>query len=248
MIRSLATFLLIIIISASRAFSQSREADIFSQLVATCTSEATDSVVSPSEVANVLLYVESTASDTILAPTPVVSIPANRVTGFGVLDVIAGAYSGHSYYSTGAWGAEPPFYPAAVQPPVTGIPFELKAGHRISSHFGYRDHFNRMHFGIDIAMCVGDTVKVPMPGVVSRVSYDKGYGRFIVILHDNGLETRYAHLSETLVMTGQRVETGGTIALSGNTGHSTGPHLHLEARYRGTPLDPRSVFDFQYAK
>ena len=105
-----------------------------------------------------------------------------------------------------------------------------------------------MHYGIDIAMCVGDTVRVPMPGVVGKVAYDNGYGRFIVILHDNGLETRYAHLSDTLVMTGQRVESGDAIALSGNTGHSTGPHLHLEARYRGHPVDPNTVFDFQAHK
>lgn len=247
MIRSLATILCIILLSASRAFPQSREADIFSQLVATCSADSTENVVTQTDIANVLEFVESTVSDTVLFHSPIIHVPVSRTAGISVLETISGAYSGHSYYSTGAWGAEPTYY-TAVQPPVSGIPFGLKAGHRITSQFGYRDRFNRMHYGIDIAMCVGDSVQVPMSGVVGRVAYDKGYGRFIVVLHDNGLETRYAHLSETLVMTGQRVECGDVIALSGNTGHSTGPHLHLEARYRGNPLDPRSVFDFQYAK
>lgn len=245
MIRRNATILLIIFISAFQALSQSREADIFSQLVVACSSaEATDSVVTSTDVANVLTFVESTVSDTITPYAPIIPATASKATGLSVLEAISGAYSGHSYYSTGAWGADPPYYSAAVQSPVSGIPFELKAGHRISSQFGYRDQFNRMHYGIDIAMCVGDTVQAPMPGVVGKVAYDKGYGRFVVILHDNGLETRYAHLSKTLVMIGQRIETGDAIALSGNTGHSTGPHLHLETRYRGLPLDPNTVFDF----
>lgn len=94
---------------------------------------------------------------------------------------------------------------------------------RITSGFGYRARFKRVHKGIDIAMNVGDTVRAIMSGEVKRVDYEAGgYGNFIVIEHDNGMETRYAHLSRALVDAGQRVFSGQVIALSGNTGNSTG--------------------------
>lgn len=248
MIRYFATILLTILISAFQAYAQSLEADIFSQFIVTCGVDSATKKTEKNDLASVLSFVESTVSDSTLLSKKTLPEKKNKTTGIDVLDVISNAYAGHNYYSTGAWGAEPPFYPGTVQPPVSGIPFPLLINHCISSDFGYRDQFNRMHSGIDIAMCVGDTVRAPMPGVVSKVSIDKGYGKFIVLLHDNGLESRYAHLSETLVAIGQRIKTGEPIGQSGNTGNSTGPHLHLEIRYRGIPLDPKFVFDFKKSK
>jgi len=116
---------------------------------------------------------------------------------------------------------------------------------RITSGFGYRAQFGRLHKGVDFAMSKGDTVKVPLAGRIDRVDFESGgYGHFIVVKHDNGMETRYAHLSSTLVREGEYVSTGQPIALSGNTGNSTGPHLHFETRYMGAAVDPMSVFDF----
>lgn len=113
---------------------------------------------------------------------------------------------------------------------------------RITSGFGYRARFKRVHKGIDIAMNVGDTVRAIMSGEVKRVDYEAGgYGNFIVIEHDNGMETRYAHLSRSLVDAGQRVFSGQVIALSGNTGNSTGPHLHFETRVNGEAVNPLSL-------
>lgn len=116
---------------------------------------------------------------------------------------------------------------------------------RITSGFGYRAQFGRMHKGVDFAMASGDTVRVPLPGRIDRVDFDRhGYGHFVVVRHDNGMETRYAHLSSVLVREGEYVSQGEPIALSGNTGNSTGPHLHFETRYMGLAVDPMSVFDF----
>ncbi len=120
--------------------------------------------------------------------------------------------------------------------PITG---------RVTSRFGYRPSFGRNHKGVDVSLHVGDTVVAAMDGRVERVSVDpKGYGLFVCIGHPNGMETRYAHLSKALVTPGQRVMAGQPIALGGNTGNSTGPHLHFETRVNGTALDPLTMFDF----
>lgn len=116
---------------------------------------------------------------------------------------------------------------------------------RITSGFGYRERFHRMHKGIDIAMETGDTVCSPLAGTVDRVGYEAhGYGHYIVMIHDDGMETRYAHLTRPLVSAGMRVNAGDPIAISGNTGNSTGPHLHFETRYNGLAVDPRNFFNF----
>lgn len=122
------------------------------------------------------------------------------------------------------------------------LPFAVQ---RVTSGFGYRPKFGRNHKGIDLAMSVGDTVRVPLPGTVRKVSYEaKGYGHYVAVVHDNGMETRYAHLSRTLVFPGQRLCAGEAIALSGNSGNSTGPHLHFETRYLGLAVNPADVFSF----
>lgn len=117
-------------------------------------------------------------------------------------------------------------------------------GH-ITSNFGYRPAFKRMHHGIDISLQVGDTVRSAMDGTVSRVDVDPdGYGLFVVLSHRDGLETRYGHLSRSLVMTGMHIMAGDPIALGGNSGNSTGPHLHFETRRNNVAFDPATMFDF----
>ena len=108
---------------------------------------------------------------------------------------------------------------------------------RISSEFGKR--WGRNHNGLDIAVPVGTPVKAAEGGKVV-FSGDAGtYGKFVKIDHGNGIVTAYAHLSEINVKKGQIVEANSQIALSGNTGRSTGPHLHFEIVQNGVPLNPK---------
>ncbi|MDR2651532.1 MAG: peptidoglycan DD-metalloendopeptidase family protein [Prevotellaceae bacterium] len=119
----------------------------------------------------------------------------------------------------------------------------------ITSKFGYRR--GRSHNGIDLKLLTGDTVVAPMRGMVRVTGNNgrrKGYGNFIVIRHYNGLETVYGHLSKVLVEKNQIVEPGDIIALGGNTGRSTGSHLHWEIRYLGNPINPEDVIDFENYK
>lgn len=115
----------------------------------------------------------------------------------------------------------------------------------ITSNFGYRKRFGRMHRGVDLKASVGDTVRSAFSGKVRITKFDRnGYGFYVVIRHDNGLETVYGHLSKFLIKQNQRVKAGEPIALSGNTGRSTGPHLHFETRYMGIAINPAKIFDF----
>ena len=103
----------------------------------------------------------------------------------------------------------------------------------------------RWHYGTDLDLTIGDPIKSVFDGIVRIVQYDgRGYGRYIVIRHYNGLETLYGHLSATNVTVGQLVKAGEEIAKGGNTGRSTGPHLHFEVRYEGNAFNAESVFDF----
>ena len=180
--------------------------------------------------------------------------------GLGVLDAITGAYAMNSFYTAGAWSNlrsssvaaryGTPNMPGggaygSMTAASAGSLYTSPEWGRITSGFGYRSSFKRMHKGIDIAMAVGDTVRAVMPGVVDRTGYEaRGYGHYIIVKHDDGMETRYAHLSMPLVASGQRVAAHEAIALSGNTGNSTGPHLHFETRFNGTAIDPTTIFDF----
>ncbi|MFS8544498.1 MAG: peptidoglycan DD-metalloendopeptidase family protein [Limnochordales bacterium] len=107
---------------------------------------------------------------------------------------------------------------------------------RISSRFGPR--WGRMHQGLDIAVPTGTPVRAAAAGTVTYAGAMGGYGNIVIIDHGNRVETRYAHNSRIVVRVGQRVKRGEVIAYSGNTGNSTGPHLHFEIRYRGTPVNP----------
>lgn len=114
----------------------------------------------------------------------------------------------------------------------------------ITSNFGKRR--NRNHNGIDIKAYRGDTVYSAFGGKVRVVKYEpKGYGKVIVIRHWNGLETVYGHLSKQIVKVNDIVEAGQAIGLAGNTGRSTGTHLHFETRFCGIAIDPLEIFSFK---
>lgn len=115
----------------------------------------------------------------------------------------------------------------------------------ITSNFGAR--WGRQHKGLDVKLSIGDTVVAAFSGKVRIVRNEgerKGYGRYVVIRHPNGLETIYGHLSKQLVSENQEVRAGQPIGLGGSTGRSTGPHLHFETRLCGTALNPALMFDF----
>ncbi len=114
---------------------------------------------------------------------------------------------------------------------------------KVNSDFGWRK--SRFHSGIDLDLEVGDDVYASFDGIVKKADVVSGYGNLIVVKHFNGLETYYAHLSKILVAEGDTVSSGEKIALGGNTGRSTGPHLHYELRYRGAAINPRYIIDFK---
>lgn len=114
----------------------------------------------------------------------------------------------------------------------------------VTSNFGSR--WGRQHKGLDIKVYTGDTIRAAFSGKVRIVRYEAGgYGKYIVIRHPNGLETIYGHLSKQLVAENENVRAGEPIGLGGNTGRSTGSHLHFETRLCGVALNPALFFDFR---
>ena len=114
---------------------------------------------------------------------------------------------------------------------------------KITSPFGPR--WRRMHNGLDLKVNIGDTIVAAFDGKVRIVKYERrGYGKYVVIRHDNGLETVYGHLSKQLVEENQLVKAGEVIGLGGSTGRSTGSHLHFETRFLGIAINPIYMFDF----
>lgn len=116
----------------------------------------------------------------------------------------------------------------------------------VTSLYGWRD--KRMHKGIDIDLNKGDRVVAAFDGKVRIAERRGGYGNVVVIMHPNGLETVYAHLSKIKVKEGQVVLSGQMIGLGGNTGHSTGSHLHFEVRYKSHALNPSTFISFEENK
>ena len=115
---------------------------------------------------------------------------------------------------------------------------------RVTSEFGSRidpiTHKLKGHSGMDLAVPTGTPIRAALPGTVTASKYNAGgYGYYVMIDHGNGLSTLYGHCSKLLARVGQAVEAGDIIALSGNTGRSTGPHLHFEVRVSGERTDPR---------
>ena len=114
----------------------------------------------------------------------------------------------------------------------------------LTSNFGAR--WGRQHKGLDIKVYIGDTIRAAFAGKVRVVRYEgRGYGKYVVIRHYNGLETIYGHMSAQLVEEEQEVRAGDPIGLGGNTGRSTGSHLHFETRLCGVALNPALMFDFR---
>jgi murein DD-endopeptidase MepM/ murein hydrolase activator NlpD len=99
-------------------------------------------------------------------------------------------------------------------------------------------HIARPHEGIDVSAPMGSPIEAPAAGVVADAGWETGYGNTIVIDHGFGIQTKFAHASKLLVHTGQRVSRGQRIALVGNSGLATGPHLHYEVHVNGRPVDP----------
>lgn len=126
---------------------------------------------------------------------------------------------------------------------LKGFCMPIKEGH-VTSKFGFRRR--RMHNGVDLKVQIGDTIYAAFDGKVRMISYERrGYGKYVVIRHTNGLETVYGHLSGYLVEEDDVVKAGQPIALGGNTGRSTGSHLHFEFRFLGQAINPADIVDFE---
>jgi len=121
--------------------------------------------------------------------------------------------------------------------PVTG---------HITSCFGFR-HW-RWHYGTDLKLQVGDSVHCSFNGMVRIARRSRSFGNYVVIRHHNGLETIYGHLSKILVNINQPIKAGDVLGLGGNTGRSTGPHLHYEVRFLGNSLNPTDIINIPEGK
>lgn len=129
-------------------------------------------------------------------------------------------------------------------PPVNPDPSK----YRLSSSFGYRsDPFSgrtARHTGVDFAMKAGNPIYVTGDGIIESVKFEFfGYGNHVVVDHGFGYKTRYAHLKSIGVVEGMKVKRGECIGLSGNSGKSSGPHLHYEVIYKGSPVNPANYYD-----
>jgi murein DD-endopeptidase MepM/ murein hydrolase activator NlpD len=115
---------------------------------------------------------------------------------------------------------------------------------RLSSSYGPRKHpllkYSRKHKGVDLAADIGAPVRVVAPGTVVFADPYAGYGNFVVVEHNLGVTTHYGHCDEIKVKPGQKVNAGDIIATIGNTGLSSGPHLHFELRINGEPKNPEN--------
>ncbi|MBX3165670.1 MAG: peptidoglycan DD-metalloendopeptidase family protein [Bacteroidetes bacterium] len=129
-----------------------------------------------------------------------------------------------------------------IQPEDCGFSMPHK-GNYLTSLYGWRKY--RPHYGTDIRLTTGDSIVSVFDGMVRYAKYCYGYGNCVVVRHRNGLETVYAHLSKILVKPGDSVEAGNLLGRGGNTGRSTGPHLHFEIRYLGQALDTQDFIDYE---
>lgn len=172
-----------------------------------------------------------------------------------VLDFLTYAYSEHDFLESGNWveekkhpnrnyipysGELPEYTINDFKEPLTGI---------ITSGYGYRENLHRNHYGIDVSAHIGDTVRCALPGIVTKIGYERGgYGNYVVVAHSGDVETIYAHLQMPCALVGQTISAGEIIGVAGSTGNSTGPHLHFETRYRGLPVNPLNWFKIYGSK
>jgi murein DD-endopeptidase MepM/ murein hydrolase activator NlpD len=130
---------------------------------------------------------------------------------------------------------------------IDGIPVGAPVIGRLTSHYGRRlSPFGRnsdFHTGIDIATDFNSPVVASANGVILFAGYKGSYGRTVLIRHNNGIETLYAHLSRIEVKAGEKVIRGKRIGLLGSSGKSTGPHLHYEVRHNGQPINPKGYIE-----
>lgn len=124
--------------------------------------------------------------------------------------------------------------------------YQLPPYNGLVSKFGWRKR--RYHYGVDTKNAMYDSIYCLFDGVVRISQRNRSYGNVIIVRHYNGLETFYAHCSKLLVSPNEKVQAGQLIGLVGSTGRSTGPHLHLETRYKGTPINPEFIIDFENKK
>ena len=132
---------------------------------------------------------------------------------------------------------------------LDGMPLGVPHPGRITSPFGYRrnpftNRGREMHSGVDLKGRIGDPVKATAKGKVTFAGYKGAYGYVVMVKHNNGYETRYAHLTRTRVKKGRAGEAGGIVGLLGNTGRSTGPHLHYEVVINNRKVNPVKYFYF----
>ncbi|MBQ1187273.1 MAG: M23 family metallopeptidase [Clostridia bacterium] len=155
--------------------------------------------------------------------TVVVTAPVTEVVVVGTKDVFVTTTPQNASSAGFVW-------PLAVKGVITGPYGELRSG-------------GKRHAGVDIGVPVGTSIVAVKAGVVEEADYDSDYGYYVVINHGNGLKTRYAHNKCNTVSVGQQVSAGQLIALSGNTGRSTGPHLHFEVIVNGGTTNPGYYLD-----
>jgi murein DD-endopeptidase MepM/ murein hydrolase activator NlpD len=120
--------------------------------------------------------------------------------------------------------------------PATEKLFVRPGAGRLTSPYGRR--WGRLHAGIDLAAGMGSPIRAVTNATVLSAGTESGYGRVVRLVHSDGTVTVYAHMSSILVSKGERVSAGQQVGREGNTGRSTGPHLHFEVRVNGTPVNP----------
>ncbi|MBP5413228.1 MAG: peptidoglycan DD-metalloendopeptidase family protein [Bacteroidales bacterium] len=130
--------------------------------------------------------------------------------------------------------------------PLVGPGYQLPKFNSLVSKFGWRKR--RYHYGVDTKNQMYDSIYCVFDGVVRIAKRNRTYGNLVIVRHYNGMETFYAHCSKLLVNPSEEVKAGDVIALVGSTGRSTGPHLHFETRYKGTPINPEFIIDFENNK
>ena len=170
----------------------------------------------------------------------------SRSGGLGMAEALSAAFARFAEAETS--GGTEDLREVSPLPDHVALPVEAEGvalalpDAKVSSHFGWRtDPLNgqsRFHHGTDLRMAYGQDVRSAGAGVVKSVSEAGGYGLMVAIDHGDGLETRYAHLSAANVRPGDTIAPGQIIARSGNSGRSTGPHLHFEVREDGQAVDP----------
>ena len=135
-------------------------------------------------------------------------------------------------------------FPDSVEIDCSRFVLPIDVDVKVTSKYGPRRR--RMHNGIDLKVHIGDTIRSAFDGKIRIKAYERrGYGNYLVIRHPNGLETVYGHMSAVFVKEDDIVRAGEAIGLGGNTGRSTGSHLHFETRFLGQPINPAELIDFE---